>query len=119
MILLLHPTHRKFIRLLRNHTNNGEVIILTQEDKDEWLSFLSRTKNSKKRHQITYRIFLRAINRKRIESTEDVIVINHSSVDYIERALRKVEFKNPFRTIKNIILMKVARVGFKVIKYFE
>ena len=119
MILLLHPTHRKFIRLLRNHTNNGEVIILTQEDKDEWLSFLSRTKNSKKRHQITYRIFLRAINRKRIESTEDVIVINHSSVDYIERVLRKVEFKNPFRTIKNIILMKVARVGFKVIKYFE
>lgn len=119
MILLLHPTHRKFIRLLRNHTNNGEVIILTREDKNEWLSFLNRTKNSKMRHQITYRIFLRAIKRKRIESTEDVIVINHSTVDYIERVLRKVEFKNPFRTIKNIILMKVVRIGLKVIKYFE
>ena len=119
MILLLHPTHRKFIRLLRNHTNNGDVIILTQEDKNEWLSFLNRTKNSKKGHQITYRIFLRAIKRKRIESTEDVIVINHSSVDYIERVFRKVEFKNLFRTIKNIILMKVVRIGLKVIKYFE
>ena len=29
MILLLHPTHRKFIKLLRDNVNNGNVIFLT------------------------------------------------------------------------------------------
>ena len=58
MILLLHPTHRKFIKLLRNKVNNGDVIYITKEDQSEWQSVFNTSKNSKKRHQETYRIFL-------------------------------------------------------------
>ena len=48
MILLLHPTHRKFIKLLRNKVNNGDVIYITKEDQSEWLSVFNTSKNSKK-----------------------------------------------------------------------
>lgn len=119
MILLLHPTHRKFIKLLRNNVNNGEIIFLTSEDKNEWQSVFNKSKNSKKRHQATYRIFLRAINRVCTEIPDNVIVIDSSSVDYIEGFLRKVELKNPFRTIKNIILMRIIRVGVKLLKHWK
>ena len=93
MILLLHPTHRKFIKLLRDNVNNGEVIFLTTEDKNEWLPVLNKSKNSTKRHLATYRIFLRAINHVNTEIPNNAIVINSSCVDYIERFLRKVELK--------------------------
>ena len=119
MILLSHPTHRKFIKLLRDNVNNGEVIFLTTEDKNEWLSVLNKSKNSTKRHLATYRIFLRAINRINTEIPNNAIVINSSSVNHIEVFLRKVELKNPFRTIRNIILMKIIRVGFRLLKRFE
>jgi len=119
MILLLHPTHRKFIKLLRDNVNNGEVIFLTTEDKNEWLSVLNKSNNSTKRHLATYRIFLRAINRVNTEIPNNAIVINSSLVNHIEVFLRKVELKNPFRTIRNIILMKIIRVGFRLLKRFE
>ena len=48
MILLLHPTHRKFIKLLRNKVNNGDVIYITKEDQSEWQSVFNTSKNSKK-----------------------------------------------------------------------
>lgn len=119
MILLLHPTHRKFIKLLRNKVNNGDVIYITQEDQSEWQSVFNTSKNSKKRHQATYRIFLRAINRVHTEIPNNAIVINMFSVDHIERFLRKVELKNPLRTIRNIIFMKIVKVGFRLLKHFE
>ena len=106
MILLLHPTHRKFIRLLRDKVSKGDVIFITQEDLSEWKSVFSTSKNSKKRHQATYRILLRAINRICTEIPDSAIVINSSCVDYIERFLRKVELKNPIRTINNIIKLR-------------
>lgn len=114
MISLLHPTHRKFIKLLRDKVNNGDVIFIT-----EWQSVFNTSKNSKKRHQSTYRIFLRAINRVNTEIPNNAIVINSSSVDHLEGFLRKVELKNPFRTIRNIILMKIIRVGFRLLKHLE
>ena len=119
MILLLHPTHRRFIKLLRDKVNNGNVIFLTTEDKSEWESVFNTSKNSKKRHQITYRIFLRAINRVHTDTPDNAIVVNSSLVDYIEDFLRKVELKNPLRTIKNIILMRIVRIGFRLLKHWE
>ena len=119
MILLLHPTHRKFIKLLRDNVNNGNVIFLTSEDKNEWQSVFNTSKNSKKRHLATYRIFIRAINRVHTEIPNNAIVINSSSVNHIESFLRKVELKNPFITIRNIILMKILRVGFRLLKHLE
>ena len=106
MILLLHPTHRKFIRLLRDKVSKGDVTFITQEDLSEWKSVFSTSKNSKKGHQATYRILLRAINRICTEIPDSAIVINSSCVDYIERFLRKVELKNPIRTINNIIKLR-------------
>lgn len=44
MILLLHPTHRKFIRLLRDKVSKGDVIFITQEDLSEWQSVFSTSK---------------------------------------------------------------------------
>lgn len=54
MILLLHPTHRKFIRLLRDKVSKGDVIFITQEDLGEcgslFLAHRKILKRGTKRH---------------------------------------------------------------------
>ena len=48
MILLLHPTHRKFIKLLRNKVNNGDVIYIPKKTKASGNPFLTHRKIQKK-----------------------------------------------------------------------
>lgn len=119
MILLLHPTHRKFIRLLREHVIDGSFFNLTQEDVAEYKMILNTTKNSKKRHQTIYRIFLRAIRRDKKDNTNAEIIINSESVDYIEKVLRKAELKKPLITIRNILVLPLVRFLLRKIKKFD
>ena len=119
MILLLHPTHRKFFRLLREYVKGGNCIILTRKDVAEYELMLKITKNSKKIHQTIYRIFLRAIRRDKKDNTNAEIIINSESVDYIEKVLRKAELKKPLITIRNILVLPLVRFLLRKIKKFD
>ena len=96
MLLLLHPTHRKFINLLKKHVADGNVIILTHEDIEEFKMMFKSTNSSLKRHQILYKIFLRAINRPIVKPCGHDVVVDDLLVKEIEKKLRRIEFKNPF-----------------------
>ena len=109
-MLLLHPTHRKFIKLLHKHVSNGNVILLTMDDFLELEEGFKRTKNSLKRHQIVYKIFLRAINRPIVVPYCNVIVIDELYVKRIEKYFRRLELKNLHRVLKSIIVMNVIKL---------
>lgn len=116
MILLLHPTHRKFIRLLREHVKDGSFFNLTQEDVAEYKMILNTTKNSKKRHQTIYRIFLHAIRRDKGDNTDAEIIINSESVGCIEKCLRKAELTKPLITLRNILVIALSRLFSRIDK---
>lgn len=103
--ILLHPTHRKFIRLLRKHILQGGMIIVTKADIESWEELLYRTQIALKRHKGTYKILLRAM--RRTEVHEGNFIFGSSHVDFIENVFCKVERKRIFVTIRNIILRPI------------
>ena len=70
---LLHPTHRKFIRLLRDRIDSGYPIIITQSDLDAFNHICQGAMTMKKRHQGIYRIVLTAVYRPIEEIDKDEI----------------------------------------------
>lgn len=112
--LLLHPTHRKFIRLLREHLKQEGQIIITKDDIKVFHNLLSRTKIALKRHKGIYRLLLRAMQRTVIH--EGDTILNSSHIDYIESVFCDVERKNIFVTIRNIIVWPILC---KVIKFLD
>ncbi len=114
MKILLHPTHRKFVMLLREKINSGQPIIITQADLDEIHQLIIRSKKALVRHKGIYRIFLRAINRS--SSNCQDVYLNQESIDYIESVLCKVEWRNPLITMRNIILAPILR---KMIRFIS
>lgn len=51
MVWLLHPTHRKLIKLLRKHVEDNGVIFLTVKDIEDCNNIFTSTNFSYKRHQ--------------------------------------------------------------------
>lgn len=112
--LLLHPTHRKLIRLLREQLEQGKPIIVTQNDIAAFMSLIHRTKIALERHKCVYRLLLRAMQRT-TPHAED-IVLNSSHMDLIESVLCKAEWGNIFVAIRNIIVRPILC---KTIKFLD
>ena len=73
--LLIHPTHRKFIRLLRGRIKAEYPIIFTQSDIDALRNLWNKeTMSMIDRHQSIYRIVLTALFRSvdQIDKNEKV-----------------------------------------------
>lgn len=105
--ILFHPTHRKFIKLLRKRVE-VEPIYLTNEDKEAFRALVRRTNIAMERHKGLYRIFLTAMRRPNSSISPDII-IDSAYVDYIERALCEVERKNPRMLFKAMVLAPIER----------
>lgn len=105
--ILFHPTHRKFIKLLRKRVE-VEPIYLTNEDIEAFRALVRRTNIAMERHKGLYRIFLTAMRRPNSSISPDII-IDSAYVDYIERALCEVERKSPRMLFKSMVLAPIAR----------
>lgn len=113
--ILLHPTHRKFIRMLREQVGQGKLIIVTKSDIDTFRALMQRTKIALERHKGIYKLLLRAMQRTEAHKKGDII-LNSSHIDYIESVFFKAEWGNIFITIRNIILQPILC---KAIKFLD
>lgn len=115
---LIHPTHRKYIKLLRTRADNGNPIILTKKDWDDFLKLVKTTKQRLPRHKGLYRITLRAMNRSQEAINQDEIftVLDNNAIDIIEETLAKAEWKSLGATLKGAFLIPIFR---KVIKRID
>ena len=102
MLWLIHPSHRKFIKLLHEKVRANRSIVITKDNFIAKDHLWSSTTNSMKRHQGVYKIIIKATN-NRIENIAKEQIWRQFKVDDIEAILRKVELKSPYRTIKNTI----------------
>ncbi len=120
MKLLLHPAHRRFIKILRDKIKTDGYFILTNHDVESFLKITRQTKVAYTRHKAIYRIILRAINRPLPNNMNDTDrIINSNSVDYIESIFCKIERKQPFITLRNVILHPLILYVIKLLKRFS
>ena len=112
--ILFHPTHRKFIKLLRKRVE-VEPIYLTNEDMEAFRALVRRTNIAMERHKGLYRIFLTAMRRPNPSISPDII-IDTACVDYIERVLAKAERKSPRMLFMAIVVAPIAR---KILRFLS
>lgn len=99
--ILLHPTHRKFVRIIRDRVNSGRPIILTEADIRAFQVICRGTMTMLKRHQGIYRIVLTAANRpiEEIDKSEKIYVAGNSLVNAIEKEFSKAEWRHPWTSV--------------------
>jgi len=91
--LLLHPTHRKLIRLLRKRVKDGYPIVFTQTDIDVFRAISQESMKMIERHQRIYRLLLTAVYRpfEEIDKTEKVYVVREKFINTIENCFARAE----------------------------
>ena len=95
--LLIHPTHRKFIRLLRGRIKAGFPILFTESDKDAFKNLWTQdTMSMLDRHQRIYRIVLTALYRPidEIDENEKVYLVGGEYINLMEQAFFEAERKH-------------------------
>ena len=98
MPILFHPTHRKFIKLLRSYADKGVNYNVTENDKLRYNQIFERSTKAKDRHQSIYKLILEIINRE--TPLGEGHPFDHAIVDQIEKFFADVERKNPWATFK-------------------
>ena len=112
MPLLIHPTHRKYIALLKERTKCGDPIVLINQDKEDFLELTKRTKQRLKRHQGIYRITLRAMSRpkSKINDNDVYVVLNDDVISIIAKTLARLERKQLGTTLLSAFVIPRLRV---------
>lgn len=93
---IIHPTHRKFVRLLREKIREGNPIVIRKAEYDALLKELPLFQSATARNQIIYRLALRAMNRpsSEIQQYDDLIIVNEQFIKGLESVYAKVERKH-------------------------
>ena len=117
-MFLILPTHRKFIKLLRDRANSGNPVITTKKDWADFMELVKTTKQRGERHQGLYRITLRAIKRspEEIDSRDIHGRLDNRAINLFERTLAKAEWKSLGATLKGAYLVPFLR---KLLKRME
>lgn len=94
--LLIHPTHRKLIHLMRNRLKDGHPIVFIQSDFDAFHAISHGTMTMIDRHQKIYRLILTAVYRpiEEIDRTEKVCIVGDASINVIEKSFAQAERKH-------------------------
>lgn len=103
--ILIHPTHRKIVALLKEHVASGKHLEIIQKDMDDFHHLIHSTQKAMDRHKRIYRILLSIMNRGKIGSgfvENDLMIISK-----IEKAFAHAERKRLDITIRNAILIPI------------
>lgn len=105
--IILYPTHRKFIRLLKDTDKIGKPIVIKEKDLESIHKLWASTQNSLERHKGIYKIVVRAMNENVYEQGDTIL--DCQRIDLIESDFCQAERKNLLRTIRNIIFTYIYR----------
>lgn len=105
MTILIHPTHRKIVALLKEHVASGKHLEVIKEDIVDFHQLMHRIQIAIERHKGIYRILLTIVNRSKDRPgflEYDLMIINQ-----IEKAFARAERKRLYITIRNAILWPI------------
>lgn len=110
-MFLILPTHRKYIRLLRERANSGNPVVITKKDWKDFWELVRKTKQRLPRHQGLYRITLRAMKRPKeeVESEDIYAVLDKRVISVFENTLAKAEWKSLGATLTGAYIIPLLR----------
>ena len=108
---IIHPTHRKFLRLLRKRLKEGNPIVIRTAEYDALLNELPLLQSATARNQLVYRLALRAMNRhsSEMQKYDDRIIVNEKFIRCLESEFAKVERKHLCPVIMLSILTQIVK----------
>lgn len=109
--LIIHPTHRKFLRILRERYECGTPVVILKSELDDLFKMLPSIPSPTLRNQFIYREVLRAMNRplSEIQHCTNFIVFNEKFIKKIEAAYAKVERNQMCFTLLNVLEVSLRR----------
>lgn len=109
--LIIHPTHRRFLRLLREQYESGTPIVILKSELDDLFKRLSSFPSPTLRNQFVYREVLRAMNRPLsvIQHCAGFVVFDDKCINTIETIFVKVERNHMFSTVLNALELSMRR----------
>ena len=110
-MFLILPTHRKFIKLLRDRANSGNPVVMTNKDNEDFRELVKKTKQRGERHRGLYRITLRALHHseEEIDTEGTYAILDNRAVDLFEKTLAKAEWKSLGATLQGAYLVPFLR----------
>ena len=108
--IIIHPTHRKLLRLLRERLNNGVPVVMLENEINDVLRSLPLFQSPTARNQYVYRVILRAMRRplSEIQHCTGFFVFNSMHINLIESLYAKVERQHLCATLIN--MMELYRI---------
>ena len=91
--IVIHPTHRKLLRILHERCDEGRPVVLLKDEVDSFCKILPTLESPTRRNQSVYRMVLNAMNRS-FEDLKDhkiFFALNDKSIKVIESVYAKVE----------------------------
>lgn len=91
--IVIHPTHRKLLRILRERCDEGRSVVLLKDEVDSFFKVLPTLDSPIRRNQSAYRLVLNAMNRsfEDIKDYNNYCVLNDKSIRVVESIYAKVE----------------------------
>ena len=113
--LIIHPTHRKLLRLLRDRSNKGRPVILLKDEVDSMFQALPSIQSPTSRNQLVYRTVLRAINRpiSDIQQCKGFIVLDNHNLNKIGKIYARIERNHLCYTLLSTLQLYLVRSGLK------
>ena len=112
---IIHPTHRKFLCLLRKRYKEGTPVVVLKNEIEIIFETLPSIQTPTARNQYIYREALRAMNRplSEIQECTDVVVFGEKIIDLIESLYAQVERKHLCATVIDSVELFRRRRGLR------
>lgn len=109
--LIIHPTHRRFLRLLRERYESGAPVIILKSELDDLFKRLPSILSPTLRIQYVYMEVLRAMNRplSEIQHCAGFVVIDDKCIKTTEAIFAKVERNHMCSTVLNALELSIRR----------
>ena len=114
-MFLILPTHRKYIKLLRERANSGNPIVIKKKDMEDFRELVRTTHQRGARHRGLYRITLKAMkcSPEEIELEDIECILDNRAVNFVEKTLAKVEWKSLGATLVGAYLIPFLQAVIK------
>lgn len=111
--IIIYPTHRRLIRILRTKTIHRKSLVLQKENYDEINKILKdENLNSYEKHQKLYRCCFK-INMEN-PNPENCVSLN---INKIQDYICEIERNTLLRTIRNTLIYYISRILIKMLKW--
>lgn len=108
---IIHPTHRRFLGLLRERYESGAPVVILKSELDDLFKRLPSIPSQTLRNQFVYREVLRAMNRplSEIQHCTGFVVFDDKRINTIEAVFAKVERNHMCSTVLNALELSIRR----------